>query len=161
MKKILLASLLLLSVTFTSSAFANAGNYTLRLLAGPSFNSNDWTDQVKFGGEFSYDLGYSLNIGLLSTIGVGGSKFKFDLIPGFGYDFLYIGPAAFHALAGLGYGVYDKDSGLDVRLSTGVSLPLGDFWEAYSDINYIFCPVGTPGTPATFDWMLGFGFVFK
>lgn len=160
MKKIIL-SLMFACLFFSPKSFANPGDYTLRILAGPSFNSNDWVDQFKFGGEFNYDLGYSMNIGMLSLFGAGHDKFKFDLIPGFGYNFLYIGPAAFHVLGGVGYAIYDKDAGMDVRLSSGVSLPLGDFWEAYSDINYIFCPLGTPGTPATFDWLLGFGFVFK
>lgn len=160
MKKILFAFLLALTIS-TSSFATNAGEYTLRMLAGPSFNTNDWVDQFKFGGEFNYDVGYSMNISLLSTFGVGGDEFKFNLIPGFGYNFLYLGPAAIHALAGIGYAAYNSNSAMDVRLSTGISLPLGDFWEAYSDINYIFSPVGISGTPATFDWMLGFGFVFK
>ena len=159
MKKIFFTFLL---VTLCSTpSFANAGNYTLRILAGPSFATNDWSDQFKIGGEFNYDLGYSMNIGLLSAFGIGNNLFRFQLIPGFSYNYLYLGPAAFHALAGIGLGFYESDSALDTRLATGVSLPLGDFWEAYSDINYIFAPMGTAGTPASFDWQIGFGFVFK
>ncbi len=160
MKKIFL--LLVLVIGFgLQPAFANPGDYKLRILAGPSFNANDWVDQFSFGGEFNYDLGYSMNIDLTSLFGVGNDAFRFQLIPGFSYNFLYIGPAAFHALTGIGYGLYESDSALDVRFSTGVSLPLGDSFEAYTDINYVFAPVGTPGTPATFDWLLGFGFNFN
>lgn len=142
-------------------AFANPGDYKLRILAGPSFSANDWVDQFQFGGEFNYDLGYSMNIDLHAMFGVGNDQFHFHLIPGFGYNFLYIGPAAFHGLAGMGYGLYESNNALDVRFSTGVSLPLGESFEAYTDINYVFAPVGTPGTPATFDWLLGFGFNFN
>lgn len=159
MKKIFFAFLLITLVS--TSTFANPGNYTLRILAGPSFATNDWADQFRFGGEFSYDLGYSMNIGMMSAFGLGSNLFRFQMIPGFSYNYLYLGPAAFHVLAGAGMGVYEQDMGLDMRLATGVSLPLGDFWEAYSDINYMFAPIGTAGTPATFDWQIGFGFVFK
>lgn len=159
MKKILFAFLFV--VTLTTATFANPGNYTLRVLAGPSFAVNDWADQFRIGGEFSYDLGYSMNLGLLTGFGFGNSLFRFQMIPGLSYNYLYLGPAAFHVLGGMGLGFYETDSALDIRMATGVSLPLGDFWEAYSDINYIFAAAGTPGTPATFDWQLGFGFVFK
>lgn len=159
MKKILLA--ILFVVTFTTAAHANPGNYTLRILAGPSFATNDWADQFRIGGEFSYDLGYSFNLGLLTGFGIGNNLFRFQMIPGVSYNYLYLGPAAFHVLGGIGLGFYEQDSAMDVRMATGVSLPLGDFWEAYSDINYMFAAAGTPGTPATFDWQLGFGFVFK
>jgi hypothetical protein len=159
MRKILFAFLFFIIISSTS--FANPGNYTLRILAGPSFAVSDWEDQFRIGGEFSYDLGYSMNIGLLTGFGISSNLFRFQMIPGFSYNYLYLGPAAFHALAGFGLGFYESDSALDTRLATGVSLPLGDFWEAYSDVNYIFAAAGTPGTPATFDWQIGFGFVFK
>lgn len=161
MKKILLAFLLISSTfMFSKPASADAGNYVLRFLAGPSFNSSDWVDQFRFGGEFKYDLGYNLNIGLISLLGVGSDEFRFQLIPGVSYNYLYLGPAVFHFLGGTGLGVYGTNSALDIRLSTGVELPLGNKWQAYSDINYFFAPSGTPGTPATFDWLLGFGYVF-
>ena len=102
-----------------------------------------------------------MNISLLSKFGLGSSLFSFHMVPGFSYNYLYLGPASFHALAGAGLGVYEQDTGMDIRFATGVSLPLGDAFEAYSDINYIFAPIGTAGTPATFDWLLGFGFVFQ
>ena len=143
------------------TAFSNPGDYSLRVIAGPSFSTSDWVDQFRFGGEFNYDLGYSAHLNLISAFGVGGNSFRFQLIPGIGYNYLYIGPAAFNVLAGIGYGVYETDSAMDVRFSTGVSLPLGDSFEAFTHVNYIFAPVGTPGIPATFDWLLGFGFLFK
>lgn len=161
MKKILLILLIFTSTfIYSAPASADAGNYVLRFVAGPSFETSDWVDQFRFGGEFKYDLGYDLNIGLISLFGLGSSEFRYDLIPGFSYNYLYLGPAVFHLLAGAGYAAYGSDSAIDVRFSTGVELPLGTKWQAYSDINFIFAPVGTPGTPSTFDWLLGFGYVF-
>lgn len=158
MKKIILIvclSLGLLSVF--SKSWADPGNYSLRALVGPSFNLDGWEDQIRAGGEFSYDLGYSMNLSLLGLMGLN-NDFRFQLIPGFSYNYLYLGPAVFHALAGVGYGRLGDNNTLDVRLSTGLRLPLNDRIEAYTDVNFFLSPVGTPGTPRTFDWLLGLSF---
>ncbi|MEZ4820234.1 MAG: hypothetical protein R3A45_10195 [Bdellovibrionota bacterium] len=143
----------------SSLAQADPGNYSLRVLAGPSFNISDFEDQLKVGGEFYYDLGYNMNVTLLSLVGVN-DTLRFQLLPGFSYNYLYLGPAILHALIGAGYGRLGSENTFDLRFSTGIRLPLSDKLEAYSDINYFMSPVGTPGTPQTFDWLLGASFTF-
>lgn len=140
-------------------SWAGPGDYALLLKGGPSFNIQDWHDQVRLGGEFDYDLGYSMGVGLLSLFGVS-SKFRFQLIPNFRYDVIYIGPAAFYGVFGAGYAVYSKKNAMDLRFGAGIMLPLGDKFEVNSDANLFVTPIGTPGTPVTFDWLLAFGFRF-
>jgi len=139
------------------NASAKAGDYALRPLLGLSFNLLDFEDQVRVGGEFNYDLGYNMHISFLSLFGISNS-FRFQMMPGFGYNYLYLGPAIFHGLVGAGYGRIGSQSTLDFRFSTGVSLPLSEKVNAYSDINYFISPAGTAGTPQTFDWLIGLGF---
>ncbi|MCB0272088.1 MAG: hypothetical protein KDD46_03635 [Bdellovibrionales bacterium] len=159
MMKKFVASFVIVVGFFCSTSQADPGDYYLRALAGPSFNVSDFEDQFRLGGEFYYDLGYNMNIGLLTLFGVN-QTFRFQLMPGFSYNYLYLGPAVFHALIGAGYGRIDSANTLDFRFSTGVRLPLNERIEAYSDINYFMSPVGTPGNPQTFDWLLGVGFHF-
>lgn len=160
MKKIAVTISIVFSCLFCSqSTLADPGEYSLRALAGPSFNVSDFEDQFRLGGEFYYDLGYNMNISLLTLFGVN-NTFRFQLTPGFSYNYLYLGPAVFHALIGAGYGRLGGENTLDFRFSTGIRLPLNDQFEAYSDINYFMSPVGTPGNPQTFDWLLGVGFKF-
>ena len=138
---------------------AGPGDYSLRLKGGPSFNLHDWQNQVRFGAEFDYELGYSLGIGLLTLFGVS-DDFRFQLTPTLRYDVIYIGPAAFYTALGAGYGVFNRKNAFDVRVATGVILPLGDKFEVNSDVNLFITPAGTPGTPMTLDWLLAFGFRF-
>lgn len=145
---------------FTTAVFANAGDYSLRAKVGPSFSLNDWTDQVRVGADFDYDLGYSLGLGFLTAFGLS-SEFRFQMIPTLRYDFFYIGPGSFYSLAGLGYGRYNSANTLDVRTGLGVTLPLGERYEVNSDVNMFFSPLGTTGTPITLDWLIAFGFKFN
>ena len=141
------------------NASAGPGDYTLRLKGGPSFNIQDWVNQVRLGAEFDYDLGYSMGVSLLSLFGVS-NKFRFQLIPNFRYDVVYIGPAAIYGVFGAGYAVYQKQNAMDMRFGAGMTLPLGDKFEVNSDANLFVTPLGTSGTPVTFDWLLAFGFRF-
>lgn len=153
-------AMLLGVMLFAGVAKADPGDYYLRVLAGPSFNIADFEDQIRVGGDFYYDLGYSMNVSLLTLFGINSDTFRFQLIPGFSYNYMYLGPAVFHALVGVGYGRLEDQNTLDFRFSTGVRLPLNDRLEAYSDVNYFMSPVGTPGNPQTFDWLLGLAFRF-
>ncbi|MCI5071822.1 hypothetical protein MRY82_02615 [bacterium] len=161
-KKFVLAFCLML-VFFISSAQAEMtaapGDYSLRIKMGPAFNVQNWEDQMRVGGEFDYELGYSMGVNFLTLFGIG-DNFRFQMIPSLRYDYLYIGPASFHGLLGLGYGRLEKDNTLDMRLGTGVILPLGDHYEVTSDLNFFTSLAGANGTPITMEWLLGFGFKF-
>jgi hypothetical protein len=160
MKKFILVVCLCIGLfSVFSKAWADPGDYALRGVAGPSFNIDGWEDQMRVGGEFAYDLGYSMNLSLLGLFGLS-DEFRFQLIPGFSYNYMYLGPAVFHALVGVGYGRLANQNTMDMRFSTGVRLPLNGNVEAYSDINFFVSPLGTPGTPRTFDWLLGVSFNF-
>ena len=135
------------------------GDYSLRIKMGPAFNVQNWEDQMRIGGEFDYELGYSMGVNFLTLFGIG-DNFRFQMIPSLRYDYLYIGPASFHGLLGLGYGRLDNDNTLDMRLGTGVILPLGDHYEVTSDLNFFTSLAGASGTPITMEWLLGFGFKF-
>lgn len=158
MKHLILSLLTIVIFYFPiSQAKAEAGDYALRPILGLSFNLLDFEDQVRIGGEFNYDLGYNMHISFLSLFGIS-NRFRFQMMPGFGYNYLYLGPAVFHGLVGAGYGRIGSSSTLDFRFSTGVRLPLNEKIDAYSDVNYFISPVGTPGTPQTFDWLIGLSF---
>ena len=145
------------TIALSTATQAGPGDYSLRVKAGPSFSLADWENQARVGGEFDYDMGDGLGFNLMAQVGIS-NNFRFDLIPSIRYDYLYIGPAAFYAAAGMGYGVFDKQSALDVRIATGLMLPLGESFEFSTDVNLFFAPVGTPGTPVTLDWLIGFGY---
>ena len=71
MKKFVIVALFVAALSiFSSTAFAVPGDYSLRLKAGPSFNLADYQNQVKFGGQFDYDLGFGWGIGLEVLMGV-------------------------------------------------------------------------------------------
>ena len=127
---------------------------------GPAFNLNDWENQFRVGGEFDYDLGYGLGITFLSLFGVS-DVFRFQMIPGLRVDLLYAGPASFYGSVGMGYGRMSKNNTLDTRTGLGLSLPLGERLELNSDANLFMSPIGTPGFPVTFDWLLALGYKFK
>ena len=142
---------------FSSSlAYAGPSDFSLRVKAGPSFNLDDWENQARIGGEFDYDFGYSLGFNLSAQFGIS-DTFRFDLIPAVRYDYLYIGPAAFYGLFGMGYGVYSKENALSIRFGTGITLPLGERFEFNTDVNLYMAAAGTPGTPVTLDWLIAFG----
>ena len=141
-------------------AWAGPGDYSLRVKGGPSFELQDWETQGRVGGEFDYDFGYAMGFNLMAYFGISDS-FRFDLIPSFRYDYLYLGPAALYGVAGIGYSILDKDSGLGMRAGTGITLPLGKQFEFNTDINFMFTPVGTPGTPITVDWLIGIGYKYN
>ncbi len=141
-------------------ATASPGDYSLRLKAGPGFELNDWHNQFRLGGEFDYDLGYSMHVGMLGLFGVS-SDFRFQLIPSFRYDVLYVGPATIYGIFGGGYGRYNSQNGFDIRMGSGLILPLGGNTEVTTTINVFVTPAGTPGTPVTLDWLLGFGYKFR
>ena len=143
-----------------TAVHAGPGDYSLRAKLGPSFSLNDWEDQLRVGADFDYDLGYSMGIGFLTAFGVS-SEFRFQMIPTFRYDFLYIGPGSFHGLAGIGYGRFNRQNSMDIRTGLGMTLPLGERYEVNSDVNFFFSPVGTAGTPVTLDWLIAFGFKFN
>ena len=63
MKKTILTMFFLLLI-FPALAKATPGDYTLRLKVGPSFSLKDYETQIKFGGEFDYDLGFGWGVGL-------------------------------------------------------------------------------------------------
>ena len=89
------------------------------------------------------------------------NEFRFQMIPGLRFDYLYAGPASFYGVGGVGYGRIAENNTLDLRAGTGISLPIGDRYEINSDANFFFSPAGTPGTPITFEWLLAFGYKFK
>lgn len=160
MKKIIQFGLVaLLLMSFSTASLADPGDYYLRALAGPSFNLSDWNNQFRIGGEFYYDVGYNMNLSMLTLFGIS-DLFRFQLIPGFSYNYLYLGPAIFHVLGGMGYGRMHSDNTFDLRFATGLRLPLGNNLEAYTDVNYFASVAGTTGTPQTFDWLMGLGFRF-
>lgn len=144
---------------FLASASAGPGDYYLRLKGGPSFELNDWKDQARLGGEFEYDLGYGMGFNQAAFFGIS-DTFRFDLIPSFRYTYLYVGPGSLYGLFGVGVGFFDKDAALDLRMGTGISLPLGDKFEFNSDVNLFVAPMGMPSTPVTLDWFIGFGVRF-
>ncbi|MCB0309425.1 MAG: hypothetical protein KDD48_08640 [Bdellovibrionales bacterium] len=144
----------------SAQSYAGPGDYSLRVKAGPSFSlNNSWSDQLRIGADFDYDLGYSMGVGFLTVFGFS-DDFRFQMIPTFRYDVLYIGPGSFHALAGVGYGRFNGANAMDVRTGLGLTLPLGDNYEVNSDVNLFFTPAGTSGTPVTLDWLIAFGFKF-
>ena len=149
---------ILLATSF--SVQAAAGDYSVRGLMGPSFQIQDWQNQFKIGAEFDYDLGLDMGLSLLGLFGIS-NDFRFQLIPTFNYNFLYIGNVSFHGGLGVGYTTFGTNVGMDMRFSTGVKLPLGEYFMAYSEADAFVTPVGTAGAPITFDWLLGFGFIFK
>jgi hypothetical protein len=141
------------------AAWAGPGDYSLRIKGGPSFELVDWENQGRFGGEFDYELGYGFGFNLSTYFGVSNS-FRYDLIPAVRYDYLYVGPASFNLIAGLGYGYFDANA-MEIRFATGMTLPLGENFDFNTDVNLFWAPVGTPGTPVTLDWLIGFGFKFR
>jgi hypothetical protein len=141
------------------NSWAGPGDYTLRVKAGPAFNLADWENQGRLGGEFDYDFGYNLGFNLYGAFGIS-SEFRFDLIPSVRIDYLLMGPAAMYATVGGGYSVLGKENGFGMKFGTGLSLPLGDFFEFNTDVNLITVAAGTPGTPTTLEWLLGLGFRF-
>jgi hypothetical protein len=159
-KSILLTTLVFSFLTFfPAPASAGPGDYTLTALGGPSFNLKDWHNQARIGGQFDYDLGYSMGFGMMALFGVS-DKFRFQLMPLFRYEYLYLGPAALYGIFGAGYGVYDKENAFDLRFGTGIALPLGDRFVFNTDANLNVSPVGLPGTVVTLDWLIGFGLRF-
>ncbi len=156
-KTFLCSSILVLFLS--TPAFAGPGDYSLRFKGGPAFGLQDWGNQVRFGAEFDYDLGYSMGVGLLGLFGVS-DDFRFTLMPTFRYDIVYIGPSSIYGTFGLGYGLYKGDNALDMRFGAGITLPLGDRFEVNSDFNIFMAPAGTPGTPVTAEWLIAFGFRF-
>ena len=145
------------TIFLSSQALAGPGSFSLRAKGGPSFNLQDWHTQGRIGGEFDYDFGYSIGFNLMGLIGVS-NKFRFDLIPSFRYDYLFLGPATMFALGGIGYTVLEKRSALGMRFATGITMPLGSHFEFNTDANFFITPAGTPGTPVVFDWLMAFGF---
>ena len=141
-------------------AEANPGDYTLRAKGGPSFNLQDWENQGRIAGEFDYDFGYSMGFNLMAAFGIS-KNFRFDLIPSFRYDYLYIGAASLYGIAGLGYTVLKDKSALGMRIGTGLSLPLGTQFEFNTDANLFVAPAGVSGTPITLDWLIGIGYKYK
>ena len=158
MKKICLILLLLCSFN-SFPAFADAGEATGRLLVGPSLNIDGWENQFRLGGDFNYDLGHQIQFDLLALAGIS-SEFRFQLIPSLGYNFIRDANWKWTLLAGAGYGVFNTESGIDVRLATGLEFPLADQWGIYTDANLFMTAAGTPGTPLTFDWLVGLSYAF-
>lgn len=152
--------LLFCFITAHAEMTAAPGDYSLRMKAGPAFNLQDYENQFRVGAEFDYELGYNLGITFLGLFGIS-DETRFQIIPSMRYDFLYVGPASFHGLAGLGYGRLNQGNSLDLRLGTGVVLPLGDYYEFTSDFNYFMSTLGNEGIPMSFEWLLGFGFRFR
>ncbi len=149
-----------LSIFSFSLSYASPGDYSLRFKGGPSFELQDWHDQMRIGAEFDYDLGYSMGIGLMALFGVS-RDFRFQLLPSFRYDLVYLGPASLYGVLGAGYGRFNKnEESFDLRFGSGITLPLGDSFEVNSDVNVFMSPLGTPGTPITLDWLLSFGMKF-
>lgn len=159
LKKLLTAIVLAFFLLSFTPAWAGPGDYSFRFKGGPSFNLQDWHNQVRAGSEFDYDLGYSMGVGLLALFGAS-KDFRFQLIPHFRYDVVYIGPAAIYGVFGAGYGLFNKENALDLRFGTGLTLPLGDQFEVNSDVNMFVSPYGPPGTQVTLDWLLAFGIRF-
>ncbi|MFH1017591.1 MAG: hypothetical protein V1798_05330 [Pseudomonadota bacterium] len=159
MVRLLLPVAVAVLILFSVQAFAGPGSYSLRAKGGPSFNLKDSRTLARVGGEFDYDFGYSIGFNLMAMFGIG-KTFRFDLIPSFRYDYLFLGPASMYVLGGVGYTVFDKQSGLGMRLGIGITMPLGDRFEFNTDVNLFLVPVGTPGTPVNLDWLMGFGVHF-
>jgi hypothetical protein len=159
--KTFFCSVVLLSFVVLASppATAGPGDYNLSVLGGPSFNLKDWHNQARLGGEFNYDLGYSMGFGMMALFGAS-KEFRFQLMPLFRYDYLYLGPAALYGVFGAGYGVYDKKNAFDMRFGTGITLPLGDRFVFNTDVNMFVAPAGLPTTVVTLDWLIGFGLKF-
>ncbi len=149
-------ALVLVGLLATSAAVAGPGDYSLRVKGGPAFNLQDWENQFRLGGEFDYDFGFHLGFNLAALMGFS-DTFRFDLIPSVRYDYLYIGPASLYGLFGIGYAALDGQNALDMRFGTGLTLPLGDRFEFNTDIDLFLTPAGTPGTPTTLEWLIGFG----
>ena len=157
--RVLFCSLLCLGILAPAEAVAAAGEYRLRVKGGPSISLSDWENQARVGGEFDYDFGYQMGFNLLGVFGVS-RTFRFDLIPGFRYDYLHIGPANLYGVVGAGFTVLGTESALSLRFGTGLVLPLGKNFEFNTDVNFLISPAGVPGTPVTVDWLIGFGFRF-
>jgi hypothetical protein len=85
------------------------------------------------------------------------NRFRFDLVPSLRVDYLYLGPAYLYGIVGAGLGILKNDAALDLRVGTGITLPMGERFEFNTDLNFFFVPAGTPGTPVTLDWFIGFG----
>ncbi len=143
-------------ICFSLPAVAGPGSYSLRAKGGPSFNAHDSVTQVRVGGEFDYDFGYSMGFNLMTMFGIS-KTFRFDLIPAFRYDYLFLGPATMYALGGAGYTVLRKKNAFGMRFATGITMPLGERFEFNTDVNFFLVPAGTPGTPLNIDWLMGFG----
>lgn len=150
---------ILIVLSVSSFSFAAPGDYSLRAKVGPSFNLQDWENQFRLGAEFDYELGYSMGFMVTTLFGVS-DEFRFQIFPGFRYDVFYVGPGAIYTALGAGYGRFNQEDSLDLRLGTGITLPLGDTYEFNTDVNLFFSPLGTPGTPVTLDWLLAFGVRF-
>jgi hypothetical protein len=150
---------LVLTFSLQSNATAGPGDYSLRFKGGPSFKLREFGNQVKVGGEFDYDFGYSMGFNLMAAFGIS-DDFRFQLIPAFRYDYAYVGPASFYGVFGVGFASFDKQSALDMRFGTGLVLPLGDQFEFNTDVNMYVAPVGLPRTVVSLDWMIGFGLRF-
>ncbi|MEZ4705318.1 MAG: hypothetical protein R3A11_09055 [Bdellovibrionota bacterium] len=151
--------LMLFCVVVSGKALAQVqpGDYSLRALIGPGFNIDDWEDQFRVGGEFDYDLGYNMGIDFVTLIGVG-DEFRFQMIPGFRYNYLYIGLASFYALAGAGLGHMLGENTLDLRFATGLNMPLGQSLEAHTHVSMYISTLGLDNvTPVSLDWMIGIG----
>jgi hypothetical protein len=150
---------LLIATSFSLNANAGPGDYSLRVKGGPSFQLKEWGNQVKVAGEFDYDFGYSMGFNLMTGFGIS-DEFRFQLIPSFRYDYLYIGPAVLYGLFGMGYSLFNSTNALDLRIGTGLNLPLGGSYEFITDLNLFISPAGVPATVVTLDWMMGFGVKF-
>ncbi len=145
----------------TELSWAGPGDYSLRIKGGPGFNIANWETQGRIAGEFDYELGYALGFNLLAAVGIS-DNFRFTLIPNIRYDYLYIGPSAFYVIGGAGYGVYDSKNAFELRMGTGMTLPLGQDFDFNTDVNLYIAPAGGgPNTEVTLDWITGFGFRFN
>ena len=161
MRKMLLFAVLFVSLSSSwVQAQVQPGDYSLRALIGPGFNIEDWEDQFRFGGKFDYDLGYNMRIDFVALVGVG-NEFRFQMIPGFRYNYLYIGLASFYALGGAGLGHMLGENTLDFRFATGLNLPLGETMEAHSHVSMYISTLGIDNTPVSLDWMIGIGKRFR
>lgn len=159
-RRLLFLVLFFISISSFATVSGSPGDYTLQAKMGPGFNLQDWQNQLRFGGEFDYDLGYSMGLGMLGLFGVG-EDFRMQLIPSFKKDLLLVGPASFFGVVGLGYAKYNTVDALDMRIGTGVTLPLGEKYVVGSDLNLFMTPIGTPGFPVTVDWLISFGLKFN
>lgn len=175
--------IILILLLVTTDLKAAPGDYNFHFSVGPSLGLKGVDDTFRLAATFDYELDRYFGFDLTALAGFGKSEsdIAFILIPSLKYDLIQFGQfrsnepprdvaprptrptptfGAWSVFAGAGFHFFNQaeDSGLALRLGTGLRLPLKNRWEFLSSANFFLTPFHSGSeTPMTFDWLIGLG----